>query len=113
VSDFFDSPVVRSSIEEINNLQEELVRGMMRNPFDQPASDDEKMEQLRVMRTILEKQKNFMFRLKLSDDPQALEMKNAILDSAKLLGMKDDQDIEEFFGDLENTLMDLENSLDN
>ena len=113
MSAFFDSPVVRSSIEEINNLQEELVRGMMRNPFDQPASDDEKMEQLRVMRTILEKQKNFMFRLKLSDDPQALEMKNAILDSAKLLGMKDDQDIEEFFGDLENTLMDLENSLDN
>ncbi len=113
MSDFFDSPVVKSSIEEINKLQEELLRGMMRNPFDQPSTDDEKMEQLRVMRTILEKQKNFMFRLKLSEDPQALEMKNAILDSAKILGMKDDQDIEEFFADLENTLMDLENSLDN
>jgi hypothetical protein len=113
VSDFFDSPVVKSSIEEINKLQEELLRGMMRNPFDQPSNDDEKMEQLRVMRTILEKQKNFMFRLKLSEDPQALEMKNAILDSAKILGMKDDQDIEEFFVDLENTLKDLENSLDN
>lgn len=113
MSDFFDSPVVKSSIEEINKLQEELLRGMMRNPFDQPSNDDEKMEQLRVMRTILEKQKNFMFRLKLSEDPQALEMKNAILDSAKILGMKDDQDIEEFFVDLENTLKDLENSLDN
>ncbi len=113
MSDFFDSPVVKSSIEEINKLQEELVKGMMRSPFEQPPNDDEKMEQLRVMRTILEKQKNFMFRLKLSDDPQAREMKNAILDSAKILGMKDDQDIEEFFVDLENTLMDLENSLDN
>lgn len=53
-----------------------------------------------------------MFRLKLSDDPQALEMKNAILDSAKMLGMRDDQDIEEFFVDLEQTLDRLEKGLD-
>lgn len=111
MSDFFDSPVVRASIAEINELQEELVSGMMSRGFEKPEYD-EGMEQLRVMRTILEKQKNFMFRLKLSDDPKALEMKNAILDSAKMLGMKDDQDIEEFFTDLEQTLDRLEKGLD-
>jgi len=112
VSDFFDSPVVRSSIAEINELQEELISGMMKRGFNKPIDYDEGMEQLRVMRSILEKQKNFMFRLKLSDDPQALEMKNAILDSAKMLGMRDDQDIEEFFVDLEQTLDRLEKGLD-
>lgn len=111
MSDFFDSPVVRSSIAEINELQEELVSGMMSRGFGKPEPE-EGMEQLRVMRTILEKQKNFMFRLKLSDDPQAIEMKNAILDSAKMLGMQDDQDIEEFFADLEQTLDRLEKGLD-
>ena len=85
---------------------------MMKRGFNKPIDYDEGMEQLRVMRSILEKQKNFMFRLKLSDDPQALEMKNAILDSAKMLGMRDDQDIEEFFVDLEQTLDRLEKGLD-
>ena len=59
------------------------------------------------MRTFLEKQKNLYFRLSLSDDPEALEMKERIQDAAKFLGF-DGNNVNELFTEMENTLSRLD-----
>ena len=56
------------------------------------------------MKKLLEKQRNFMFRLSLEkEDPDAIEMKEQILESAKFLGLKDGQEYPNFFDTLSVT----------
>ena len=53
-----------------------------------------------------------MFRLSLEkEDPDAIEMKEQILESAKFLGLKDGQDIQTFFDTLSVTLENLEKDI--
>jgi len=112
VSDFFDSPVVRASLVEIQELQEELMHNMMAGGMLRPPTSQQGKEQLDLMRKLIDKQKNFIFRLTLSDDPKANEMKEQIMESARFLGMKSGEDINEFFNNLEKTLDRLEQTLD-
>jgi hypothetical protein len=63
------------------------------------------------MKTFLEKQKNLYFRLSLSDDPEALEMKERIQDAAKFLGF-DGNNVNELFAEMENTLTRLDKIAD-
>tara|TARA_Y100001934_G_C11796371_1_gene515073 strand:- start:85 stop:426 length:342 start_codon:yes stop_codon:yes gene_type:complete len=111
MSDFFQASPVRAAMAEIQELQEDIMTGIavrgMRNP-----STEEGYLYISKMKKLLEKQKNFMFRLSLEkDDPDAIEMKENILESAKFLGLKDGQNINEFFETLSETLANLENNL--
>jgi hypothetical protein len=72
---------------------------------------EEKKEHVELMRTFLEKQKNLYFRLSLSDDPEALEMKERIQDAAKFLGF-DGNNVNELFTEMENTLSRLDKIAD-
>lgn len=107
--EFFDSELVRESVKELDKLQKQLFESVMTLPF---AEDDVKREQLDVMREFLEKQKLFIFRLSLSDDPEAVEMKDRILESAKLFGLREGQGINEFFELMQSQIDMLERSLD-
>ena len=73
---------------------------------------EKQQEQIDVMRSLIEKQKNFIFRLNLTDDPKALEMKEQIMESAQMLGMKDGENINDFFDKLGKTLDRLEQTID-
>ena len=73
---------------------------------------EKQQEQIDVMRSLIEKQKNFIFRLNLTDDPKAIEMKEQIMESAQMLGMKEDENINDFFEKLGETLDRLEQSID-
>lgn len=108
MSNFFDSSVVRQSMKELGDLQEKLASQIFSIPF---FNKNEKKAHLDLMREFLEKQKNLLFRMSLSDDPEALEVKNQILQSAKMLGLKDGQGINEFFDLLENTITTLDKQL--
>jgi hypothetical protein len=84
---------------------EELQQKIIQETFRAPAmSKDEKKEHVELMRTFLEKQKNLYFRLSLSDDPEALEMKERIQEAAKFLGYEKTENMIELFGDMEKTL---------
>tara|TARA_B100000902_G_scaffold189608_1_gene181326 strand:+ start:48 stop:383 length:336 start_codon:yes stop_codon:yes gene_type:complete len=107
--EFFDSDVVRESVMELDKLQKELFESVMTLPF---AEDSGKREQLDLMRSFLEKQKIFIFRLSLSDDPEAKEMKERILESASLFGLQKGQGINEFFDLMQSQIDALEKSLD-
>ena len=81
---FFNSEVVRAEMTEIAELQEKIYS----NVFKFPAmSKDEKLEHVKVLETLLDKQKVLYTRMSLSDDPEAREMKERIVNSAIMMGM--------------------------
>ena len=100
MSGFFQSEIVREAIKEMEELQQKIIE----DTFKAPIMDrEQKREHVELMRTFLEKQKNLYFRLSLSDDPEALEMKERIQDAAKFLGF-DGNNVNELFTEMENTL---------
>jgi hypothetical protein len=104
VSGFFQSEIVREAIKEMEELQQQIIQDTFRAPI---MGKEEKKEHVELMRTFLEKQKNLYFRLSLSDDPEALEMKERIQDAAKFLGF-DGNNVNELFTEMENTLSRLD-----
>ena len=112
MSDFFKSPVVRAAMAEIQELQEDIMGGIVSTGFKTKPSSDAGRKHISDMKKLLDKQRNFMFRLKLEkDDPDAIEMREQILESAKFLGLQPGQDINSFFDLLSQTLEKLENNL--
>ena len=108
MSNFFNSSVVQQSMKELGELQEELASQIFLIPF---FNKEEKRAHLDLMKEFLEKQKNLLFRMSLSDDPEAVETKKQILQSAKMLGLKEGQGINEFFDLLENTITTLDKQI--
>ena len=111
MSKFFNAPATRAAMAEIQELQEDIMTGIAVRGMNQPTTEEGHLY-IAKMRQLLEKQKNFMFRLHLeTEDPDALEMKKQIVESAKFLGLKDGQNISQFFETLSETLEKLENDL--
>lgn len=110
MSGFFDSIMVRKSIEELDEIQQEIYDEMFQLSF---FNNNQKKKHLDKMKLFLEKQKVFMFRMSLSDDPEAIEMKNKILESAQIFGLKPGDNLNNFFNKMEESLNKLEKTLDN
>ena len=104
MSGFFQSEIVREAIKEMEELQQRIIQDTFKAPL---MNKEEKKEHVELMRTFLEKQKNLYFRLSLSDDPEALEMKERIQEAAKFLGF-DGNNVNELFSEMENTLKRLD-----
>ena len=81
---FFSSEVVRAEMTEIAELQEQIYQNVFKFPS---MSKEEKLEHVEVLETLLEKQKVLYTRMSLSDDPEAREMKERIINSAIMMGM--------------------------
>ena len=108
MSGFFESEIVRESIKEMEELQQQIIQDTFKAPL---MNREEKKEHVELMRTFLEKQKNLYFRLSLSDDPEALEMKERIQEAAEFLGFKGNN-VNELFSEMENTLERLDKIAD-
>ena len=103
MSEFFRAPAVRAAMAEIQELQEDIMTGIAVRGMRNPTTEEGHLY-IAKMRQLLEKQKNFMFRLSLEkEDSDALEMKKQIVESAKFLGLKDEQNINQFFETLSET----------
>lgn len=98
---FFESEVVRSEIEEITELQNKIYENVFNFSH---MSNEEKVEHLNLMEELIEKQRIVYTRLSLSDDPKAKEMKQRILESAKMLGFSNNVDMNLIFKDVTNFL---------
>ena len=108
MSGFFQSEIVREAIKEMEELQQQIIQDTFKAPI---MSKEEKKDHVELMRTFLEKQKNLYFRLSLSDDPEALEMKERIEEAAKFLGF-DGNNVNELFSEMEKTLTRLDKIAD-
>jgi len=95
---FFESDIIKEEIDSINNLQERLYASM----FNFYTMDkNQKLEHIGILESLLEKQKILYTRIKLSDDPKAVEMKNNIRDSAASMGLPENVDMTVLFGNME------------
>ena len=100
MSGFFQSEIVREALKEMEELQQKIIEDTFKAPI---MNREQKRDHVELMRTFLEKQKNLYFRLSLSDDPEALEMKERIAEAAKFLGY-DGNNVNELFSEMEETL---------
>ena len=104
MSDFFASEQVQESITEINRMQEEIYSKIF--AFER-LSHKEKMEHVDQLETLLDNQRNFYIRLKLSDDPRAKDMMEQIHQSAQLVGFPKDVNPDLLFKNMQDTLSNL------
>ena len=98
---FFDSEIVRSEMVEIHELQEDVYENFMKFPYMNNADRAHHIDQLSKL---LEKQKIVYARLSLSDDPDAKEMKEKIMESAKSMGLPSDVDVGKMFDQMSEVI---------
>jgi hypothetical protein len=71
-----------------------------------------KINHVNLLQQLLEKQRVLYTRMSLSDDPEAKEMKDKIIDSAKMMGLEEGMDISYMFGNMEKLLESLKEEID-
>ena len=109
MSEFFKSDIIQDELTEINNLQEEIYGSIL--TFGTMSSETKK-EHVEKLQTLLEKQRIMYTRLSLSDDPQAIEMKENLRKSVALMGFPPDTDMQVLFDSMNETIESLKNYLD-
>jgi hypothetical protein len=88
---------------EISMLQEDVYKNVFSFPV---MNNEEKKFHISLLEKLLNKQQVLYTRLSLSDDPEAVEMKERIIESAQLMGMPPNVDINVIFNNM-TKLIDL------
>lgn len=109
MSDFFGSEIVRDTMNELSKMQQKLIQQVLYVPY---MTKEEKKEHLELMKAFLEKQKILFFRMTLSDDPEAKRVREEIIKNAKMFGIVEDSNTEDFFKALEVTIEGLAKMID-
>jgi hypothetical protein len=106
---FFESEVVQSEMLEISKLQDEIYK----NVFTFPTMEKEdKIKHIDLLQRLLDKQKILYTRISLSDDPDAQQMKNRIAESAAMMGLPDNMDINSLFNNMSKVIQAMREGLD-
>ena len=109
MSDFFKSEIIQEELNEINRLQEKIYGSLL--AFS-AMTRDEKLEHIDLLTTLLEKQRVMYTRLSLSDDPQAIEMKENLRRSVALMGFPPETDMQTLFDSMNATIRSLRDYVD-
>jgi hypothetical protein len=106
---FFDSEVVRAEMTEISELQEEIYGSVFKFPS---MTKEDKIQHVNLLEKLLNKQQILYTRLSLSDDPEAKEMKKRITESASMMGLPSNVDMNIIFGNMTKMLDVMKNQID-
>ena len=87
---FFNSDIVRSEMAEIQELQEEIYEQVMKFPY---MNNADKAYHIELLEKLIDKQKIMYARLSLSEDPEAKRMKKEITESAAMMGLPQNVDM--------------------
>ena len=109
MSEFFESDIIQDELKEINKLQEQIYGSIL--SFGS-MSNETKLEHIEKLQTLLEKQRVMYTRLSLSDDPQAVEMKENLRKSVALMGFSPETDMQVLFTSMTKTIESLKKYLD-
>ena len=104
---FFESETVRLEMEDIYHLQRELYQVIAKFP---QMSDEAKWMHIETVKELLEKQQVMWTRVTLSDDPEAIRMKESIRNGSNQMGFGD-ADLNMIFSNMRNTLNAMQKSL--
>ena len=105
---FFKSELVRGDIQEMIELQQFCFRSAMNFVL---LDDDRKMDYFEKLELLIEKQKVFYFRIKLSDDPEAVSVLETMKQGVIMLGATPDTPIEEMFDELSDRVQQMKDKL--
>ena len=109
MSRFFDSDIIQEELKEINQLQESIYGSIL--SFGMMPRET-KLEHIEKLELLLEKQRVMYTRLSLSDDPQAVEMKENLRKSVALMGFPPETDMSILFGSMTKTIQSLKDYID-
>ena len=109
MSDFFNSPVVRDTIMDLAEMQHKLVLQMSSLPI---MSVEQRKSHLQEMKVFLEKQKLFFFRMNLVKDKEVDLIKEKLIESARMFGYNEIDDMNKFFDKLDDTITEIEDNID-
>ena len=87
---FFNSEIVRAEMAEIQELQEEVYENVMKFHY---MNNADKAYHIEILERLIDKQKVMYARMSLSDDPAAKQMKEEITQSAAMMGLPKDIDM--------------------
>ena len=108
MSGFFESEVVQQEMMDVSALQEKVYSKVFEFP---KLSYEEKVNHINDLENLMEKQKILYMRLTLSDDSDALEMKRMIEDSASLMGLPENVDMNALFANMGRLINQLKQQL--
>ena len=106
---FFNSELVRAEMSEISILQENIYKNIFEFPN---MSKKEKLFHICLLEKLLDKQQVLYTRLKFSDDPEAIKMKERIKDSAQMMGLPSDVDMNVVFNNMSELLEIMKKHID-
>ena len=106
---FFNSDLVRAEMTEISILQDDIYQNLFYFPI---MSIEEKKFHVSLLEKLLNKQKILYTRLSLSDDPEAVEMKEKIMESTQLMGMPPNVDMNLIFNNMSKLVEMMKQELD-
>ena len=109
MSNFFDSDIIQNELKEINDLQKFIYGSIL--TFGMMTRED-KLEHIEKLELLLEKQRVMYTRLSLSNDPEAVEMKENLRKSVALMGFSPDTDMHILFTSMTKTIESLKKYLD-
>ena len=87
---FFNSEIVRAEMAEIQELQEEVYENVMKFHY---MNNADKAYHIEILERLIDKQKVMYARMSLSDDPAARQMKEEITQSATMMGLPKNVDM--------------------
>jgi hypothetical protein len=94
---FFQSDIIRGDIQEMMELQQFCFRSAMNFVL---LDDERKMDYFDKLSLLIEKQKTFYFRIKLSDDPEAVSVLETMKQGIIMLGATPGTTVEQMFDEL-------------
>ena len=109
MSNFFDSDIIQDELREINKLQEQIYGSILTFGV---MTRENKLEHIEKLSLLLEKQRVMYTRLSLSDDPQAVEMKENLRKSVAIMGFSPETDMQVLFTSMTKTIESLKKYLD-
>ena len=109
MGEFFKSDIIQEELGEINRMQEKIYGSLL--SFGS-MTREQKLEHIDMLVTLLDKQKVMYTRLSLSDDPQAVEMKENLRKSVVLMGFPPETDMQILFNSMHDTIQSLRDYVD-
>ena len=98
---FFDSEIVRSEMTEIAELQEDVYGKLV---HFHTMTYDEQIDHVSKLTELLDKQRIMYTRLSLSDDPEAVVMKESLNKTVTMMGYPEGTDISILFQNMHATI---------
>ena len=106
---FFTSDIVRAEMAEISELQEEVYSNVMNYGY---MNKEDQIYHVEILEKLIDKQKILYARLSLSDDPGAKKMKEDIRQSATMMGLPKEMDMNLIFGQMSQMVDVMKKTLD-